>query len=354
MKPRLRALPPLLLLLSSLLATACSQDGGTSQPAPKKAPPATHLVAAGEVSHAPLPYASTRTGTLRTRRQVRLFNQEEGRIIELPFYEGDRVEQGAVLARLDDALLRAELERAVATRTQAEQDLKRLRRLVERQMVSEDEVSRAATAVEVARAEEALLRTRLGYMVIRAPFAGVVSARLVEPGDAVPRHTHLLTLIDPGSLVTEVSVSELLLPHLALGQKVRVLIDALGREAHAGHISRIYPQVDASTRLGTVEITIEPVPPGARAGQLARVTLEIPALTTLSIPLTALQQDRGSEYVFRLDDDNVAHRAEVRTGTRLGARVSILEGLDAGARVVTKGFLGLKDGMSVEPVGETP
>jgi len=297
-----------------------------------------------------LPYASVRTGTLRARRQVRIFNQEEGRVTDLPFYEGDRVDAGALLARLDDALLRAELERTVATRAQADQDLKRLRRLVDRQMVSEDEVSRAATALEVAQSEEALLRTRLGYMEIRAPFAGVVAERLVEPGDAVPQHTHLLTLIDPGSLVTQVTVSELLLPHLKVGAPVAVRIDALGTGNHPGRIQRIFPQVDARTRLGTVEVVLEPVPPGARAGQLARVSLDVAALTSLNIPLAAVQQDRDGEFVYRLDESSAVHRTPIRTGTRLGVNVSVLEGLSAGDRVVTRGFLGLKDGRTVEPV----
>jgi membrane fusion protein (multidrug efflux system) len=287
------------------------------------------------------------TGTLRARRTLRVFVQEEGRITALPFFEGDQVRKGELVLRLDDTLLRAELDKALASRQQAEVDLKRLQGLSGRQLVSEDELARARTAVEVARAEEAVLRTRLGYTVEKAPFDAVVSARLAEPGDVVARYTHVLTLTDPASLVIEVAVSELTLPDLQVGDPVEVRIDALGPPPFAGRILRLHPSLDPLSRQGLAEVALDPVPAGAQPGQFARVTLRGAAHERVLVPFTALQRDRERELVFRVGPEGRAERVPVRSGERHGNDVEVLDGVAAGERVVVRGFLGLRDGRQV-------
>jgi membrane fusion protein (multidrug efflux system) len=296
----------------------------------------------------------TRTGSLRARHEVMIHTQEEGRIIEYPFYEGDRVEEGEVLVRLDDALIQAQLDRAAATRKQAEQDLQRLRELRARKLVSEDEYTRAQTQLEVAQADEQLLRTRLGYTTIRSPLGGVVTARLSEPGNVVERMRHVLSVADLSSLVTTVEVSELVLPHLRSGDAARVRIDALGPDTHAGRIVRIFPSLDPVTRRGTVEVELNPVPPGAAPGQLCRVEFTTHASERFVIPFSALRRDDASEYVLVLDAENRALRVDVTSGMRLAEQVEILSGLEEGQRVITKGFLGLSPGKAVKPVNPVP
>ncbi|MFN2309335.1 MAG: efflux RND transporter periplasmic adaptor subunit [Gammaproteobacteria bacterium] len=317
--------------------------GESPAPADSAAPRAAEPVAVNVISVRSQVHAQTliRSGTLRARRSVRLHSQEEGRIDHLPVYEGDRVETGAVLVRLDDRLLRAELNKAEANRQQAAQDHARLQRLVARKLVSEDEILRAATGLRVAEAEESLLKTRLGYLTVSAPFAGVITERGVEPGDVVPRFAHLLTLEDPQSLITEVPVSELILPALQTGDTVQVRIDALGDAQHTGRIARIHPSIDAATRQGLIEIALTPVPAGARAGQLCRV--ELPGVTAArrAVPLIALRQDPEGEYVYRVDAEGLARRTPVRTGVALGEYIEILDGLSDGDQVITRGFINL-------------
>lgn len=271
--------------------------------------------------------------------------------MELPYYEGDRVSAGEVLARQDDSLLEAQFQKAQAQRRQAEADLRRLDQLQGRKLVSEDEQARAATAVEVASAEEKLLHTRLAHTRLHAPFAGVISARLAEPGDVLPTFSHILTLTDPSSLVTEVKVSELLLPTLVVGDTAQVRIDALGSRDFEGRISRIFPTIDADTRQGTLEVVLEPAPAGARPGQFCRVKLQGRPVPRLSIPFAGLRRDLQGEFVYRLADGGTAQRRAVITGLNLGDRIEVLEGLEAGMRVVVQGFLGLSDGMAVQITG---
>jgi len=309
-----------------------------------------HLVETATVKTDSLSVVRTRTGTLRALREVEVFTQEEGRITALPFYEGDRVRQGDVVVRLDDTLIRAQLARATATRKQAEQNLARLKELRSRKLVSEDEYARAVTQLEVAEADERVLDIRVGYTTVRSPIDGLVSARLSEPGNVVERHDHVLTISDPSSLVTELPVSELILPRLKTGDTARVRIDALGDRVYQGHVTRIHPTLDPVTRRGTIEVELQPVPEGAAPGQLCRVELGTHAAQRRVIPFSALRRDDESEFVFVLDDEGQAQRVNVTSGLRLAEKVEITEGLQDGQQVITRGFLGLSSGMKVKPV----
>jgi membrane fusion protein (multidrug efflux system) len=347
-------LQPAFSLLTGVLLlslAACSQETGKD----KESEAHEHLVETASVRSDNLNVVRTRTGTLRARREVRIYTQEEGRITQLPVYEGDQVAANQVIVRLDDTLTQAQLNRAVANRKQAEQDVKRLKKLIASKVVSEDEYSRALTQLDVARADEQILQIRFGYTTIRSPIAGLVSARLSEPGNIVERHQHVLTISDPSSLMTELPVSELILPSLEIGDVARVRIDALGDQVFEGKITRIHPNLDPVTRRGTIEVELDPVPEGARPGQLCRVELSTRAAKRQVIPFSALRRDDKSEHVFILGSDGKAQRVDVKSGLRLAEKIEILEGLQDGQQVITKGFLGLVPGKQVKPVSrETP
>ncbi len=336
--------PCLLAVVAGL--NGCGQP---EEPAGGKRNP-EHLVETAPVVSDNLSVVRTRAGSLRARREVRIHAQEEGRITALPFYEGDAVKAGDILVQLDDTLLRVQTERAAATRKQAAEDVKRLKELRGSKLVSENEYTRAVTALEVAEADERLLQTRLGYTTIKAPFDGVVTERLSDPGNILDRHQHVLTVADPSSLVTELPVSELILPGLDIGDVAQVRIDALGDQVFEGHIMRIYPNLDPLTRRGTIEVVIDPVPAGAAPGQLCRVELNTHAAHRQVIPYAALRRDTTSEYVYVLDAESRAQRVDVESGLRLADKVEIRRGLQDGQQVVIRGFLGLTPGKAVKPV----
>lgn len=312
-----------------------------------KSPPA-HLVKTTTVNLESLITSAVYTGSLRAQRLVRIFTQEEGRITGLPYYPGDLIETDTLLVQLDDALLRAQLDKAIATHQQSRVNVQRLQKLANRQLVSAEELLRAQTEQEIARAEEHILRTRLTYTQIKAPFAGIVTARLAEPGDVVAENTQVLTIIDPASLVIDVYVSERLFSQLSLKDKVSVRIDALGTESFNGFISRLHPTIDLHTRLGIAEITLNPLPKEAREGQFCRVTIEAQMKPRLTIPYSALRRDPEGEYVFLVDTEQKAQRQAVRSGLRLADKVEVIEGLTRGQVIIVKGFLGLQNGDTVQ------
>lgn len=341
--------PTLLTGLSALLLlSACGENSGDAH----RGEPKPLQVDVASVTRQALGQTITSTGTLRAEREVKLITEEEGRIAKLPFHEGAAVSKGELLVQLDDNQLRAELKKARAQRKQAQLDVKRLERLQHSRVISEDELARARTALDVALAEEELLRTRLGNTRITAPFEGVISQRLAEPGDAVAKFTHLLTLSATDSLLAELSVSELMLPGLEPGDSVTIHIDALGDLTFDGKILRIHPKVDPVTRQGVVEVLMEQPPEQARPGQLCRVKLQLRPQSRLIVPFSALRRDTQGEFVYRVDEGPVAHRTSVISGIHLGEAVEILEGLQEGQTVVSNGFLGLSDGKAITLSGQ--
>ncbi|MEJ1297707.1 MAG: efflux RND transporter periplasmic adaptor subunit [Candidatus Sedimenticola sp. (ex Thyasira tokunagai)] len=350
---KLPRLLPLLILLPALGLNGCN-DTSTQEAKEQKPKRPPHLVEVVKVTKEPVSSAHERIGTLRSRRSVRIHNQEEGRITTLPFYEGDKVEKGEALVLLEDALLRAQLDKADATSRQAKLDLKRIEDLIKKRAISKDELSRATTALDIARAEQRMLDIRVGYTRITAPFSGVVTERLMEPGDIASKNSHLLTLTDPQSMVTEIHVSELLLPHMKAEDSVAVRIDALGSKRFAGRIQRIHPELDAVTRQGKVEVALDPVPTGARAGQFARVTLTSAQVERMLLPFAAVRRDNTGEFVYRLDNKGEVKRTPVHSGIRIADKIEILDGVEPGERIIKRGFLGLREGKKVKVAGSRP
>ena len=314
----------------------------------KKRP--AHAVEVIRVSRDAVRIKRTITGTLEVPRTVHIHSELSGRITELSFHEGESVKKGAVLARLDDDLFRASLAMKTASRKQAEVDLKRLQKLDINKLTTEDQLAKASTEVELAQADESYQQTLLSRTIIKAPFAGIISARLKEPGDIVSENDHILTLFDPRLMTAAVQVPEQLHSRISAKDSVKVRIDSLGDQSFNAKILRIHPVIDAQTRQGTVEIRLDPVPANARPGQLCRVTLETAETPRRLIPLNALQFDSQGSFVYRINDDSKAIRTAVTIGLQIGDSIEIIDGVNDGDEIVGKGFLGLKSGKTVHIV----
>lgn len=332
------------MLLSSSL-TACDNSDKTRSKSARSA----HLVESVAASYQPVSIERTIAGTLQAIREVRIINQTPGLLIELPVYPGDKVETSQLLAKLDDNRLQAEHLKATASLNQAKLDLRRLQDLAPRKLASESEIAQAKTQTDIASAELQLKQTELAHTRITAPISGVISQREVEPGDVLPLHTHILSLLDTSSLKAEIHISELLLPLISDGSEVDIRIDALGDTPYKGIITRIYPSIDKITRKGTLEIELKPLPEGARAGQLCRVTIYTAEKKRLMIPYESVRHDKQGAYVYSIDN-NIAKRTNITTGVQNAEQIEVLQGLKDQQPIIHRGFFGLKDNTTVKVV----
>lgn len=329
-------------------STGSAKQNSADQNTRKERP--LHAVEVVEVVRDSVRIKRTITGTLEVPRTVHVHSEQSGRITELGFYEGDRVRKDDILVRLEDDLIRAGLAMKVATRNQAEVDLKRLQKLATNKLATDDQFAKATTQLELAKADESYQRALLSRTVIRAPFSGIVSARLREPGDIVASNEHILTIFDPTLMTAAVQAPEQIHSRMTVKDKVSVRIDSLGDQSFNARILRIHPVIDEQTRRGTVEVQLDPVPDNARPGQLCRVTLETAESPRRLIPLNALQFDSEGSFVYRIDEASKAVRKAVTIGLQIGESIEIIEGIDEGDRIINKGFLGLKSGKEVRIV----
>ncbi len=332
-------------MLCSLILTACSD----SSPQKTARSPSAHLVESVIASQHNISVKQTISGTLQAIRTVRITNQVKGLLTALPVYPGDIVSQGQNLVQLDDSLLRAEVHKAQATLNQAKVDYRRLKDLAPRKLASESDVAQAQTLNDIALSNLHLKQTELSHSQIEAPFSGVISQRLAEPGDVIPLHSHLLTLLDTSSLKAEIQLSELLLPLVKVGNPVDIRIDALGNKIFSGKIKRIFPSIDKNTRKGIIEIILQPVPKGALAGQFCRVSIHTQSKSRLMIPYDAVRHDKQGAYVFSLLE-NKSQRINISTGIQHNNLIEVLNGLSDQQKIVSKGFFGLKSKMTVKEI----
>jgi len=302
----------ILVLIAAGLISGCDEKA----PAKKRSAKTLPAVETAQAEVQSLDHKITLTGTLKPKRTIHFYNQAQGMLVELPFHEGDKVNKGDLLARLDDTIIKTEYNKANATLKQAHIDYGRLEKLAKTNLTSKELLVRAKTQVALDQSEYNLQKKRLSYTQVEVPWNGVISERLVEPGDVLPLHTHFMSLIDTSSLIVNISLSELYLSKIKQGDTISYQIDALGKDSWSGKVLRIYPQINAQTRKGLVEVKLNPIPQGARPGQLARISLVTEKEAVLVIPLSAIRYDQQGAYVFVVDDNNKIERTNIVTGKK--------------------------------------
>ncbi|HEX5637940.1 MAG TPA: efflux RND transporter periplasmic adaptor subunit [Gammaproteobacteria bacterium] len=331
---------PLVILL--LLLQACSGDKAADDKGKSSPKQVSTSVAALRDTQ----IIETLPGTIEARRSARIHNQQAGVIDQILAFQGDKVKQGALLARLDDKLLSAQRDKAMATLEQGKLDLKRAEALADNKLISDDALAQARTRVAIAQADARLAQAQFDYSRITAPFNGVISERLVDEGDVVANQTPLFTLLDTQNLKAIVSVPENLLVQLAVNNTASITIDSARLKDIPGRITRVSPALNEQTRQGEIEIEISPVPAGMLPGQICQVNLQGRQTATLMVDFDAIRHDTGGAFVYVLQADKV-QRVGVQTGVQHEGHIEIVHGIQAGDVVVIKGFTGLHDGKAV-------
>lgn len=291
-----------------------------------------------------IPRVESSVGTIRAVHEVSVASKLLAKVLEVGVIAGQRVSEGDMLVRLDDADLAARAQQAHAAaagaragRDQAKIEYERIKHLVEQQAASKIEWDRTQSELksaeaEVARAEQAVkeAETVLGYAKIASPIAGVVIDKRVEAGDTVTPGQVLLTLYDPTRMQLVARVRETMTRRLAVGQTVDVHVDALEKTCQ-GRVSEIVPEADSASRTFSVKVT-GPCPSGIYTGMFGRLMLPLDAEEVLVLPRAAVRRI-GQLDVVEVADNDVLRRRAVQLGRTFDTDVEVLSGLRAGERV---------------------
>jgi membrane fusion protein (multidrug efflux system) len=302
--------------------------------------------------------STTTVGTLRASESVMLRPETAGRIVALPFREGQPVAAGTVLVELDNAIQKAELLQAQANRDLAQSNQRRAEELFGKAFVARSALDEAAANLKAAEAQVALAEARLARTRIRAPFAGTAGIRSVSVGDFVKEGQDLVNLEDIDRLKVDFRLPEADAPKLAAGQPLRVESDTVPGRRFEARVSAIDPQIDAAGRSLRVRAELVNRERLLRPGMFVRVTLDFATRDgVLLVPEAALVPFGSEQFVFRLAADAAdpqappkAERVPVAIGVRRDGLVEIRSGVAAGDRVVVAGQLKLRPGAAVKPL----
>ncbi len=287
------------------------------------------------------------TGNIEALERARVVARIEGEIRQLLVEEGDTVETGQVLARLDDSRLALRASQARAELEKLRREYKRNLLLHERGLVSPRDYEDLSFLVDAASAAYELALLQLSYAEVKAPISGVVSERLVKTGNRLNSGEQLFVVTNTRHLVAYIHVPQAELGKFAPDQRVEIRADALPGRAFGGRIERVSPVVDAAT--GTAKLTISVDDPDVtlRPGMFVRLGLVYAThADALLVPREALDEEDGETRVWVVDDDTVTGRP-VTTGLRSEEWIEITSGLQDGERLVVKGQQGLREGTRI-------
>jgi RND family efflux transporter MFP subunit len=325
-------------------------------------------------------------GSLFPFEEVTVSSEVEGRVAEIYVDVGDRVARTRPLVKILPVELRlaveqeqaaleqikvrltssgggnalehpqdaAEVKKAEADRTDAEQKYARAKELFDQGLIARGVFDEAETRYNAARAgydmalqsvrnlqaqaaqrsaAVALADKKLNDAVIRAPFAGQVKARMVSPGQYVKVQTPVMVLVDNDPLRLRLNVPEKMAAWVAVDQEVKVQVEAYPARTFVGKIARLNPSVDPQTRSFEVEALLDNSEGLLKPGFFARVTIASSHVDrALLVPEGALRYLYGVYKVYAVDK-GLLRETEVKLGSRDRDEVEVVEGLRAGAQV---------------------
>lgn len=309
----------------------------------------------------------TATGYIEAERKADLSPKITSRITELNVTEGSRVKTGDVIARLDHTDLDAQLAERRAAWVNARAELERQRSLHGEGLAPKSSLDAAVAAEATTRAAVRYVEALLDYTVIRAPFAGVVTAKRAFVGEAVSPFGSspsgggsggaIVTLVEFSTLYVGADVNEANLSKLGPNQPAEITLDAVPDKVYHGYLRQIVPAADRAKATVRVKVSFhdgdDKILPdlSARVSFTAEPTQGKAGRTRVLVPKSAIRTVDGRTGVFRIVEGR-ARFQPVSTGLESQGQVEIVEGLSGGEQLVSTSPSELADGDRIRVEGE--
>jgi membrane fusion protein (multidrug efflux system) len=299
----------------------------------------------------------TLPGDVKAYQQATLYAKVAGYLKTITVDKGDQVKEGALLAEIEVPELLAERARYRAEVQAASLDYKRLSESQKNapDLVVPQAVDDAEAKMDIAKANLERTETLLNYARIVAPFSGVVTRRLVDPGAFIPAATSgstaqnaaIVTLTDFNRVRLQVAVPEVESSLIATGQPVRFTVEALPGQTFEGTVTRYSYALDEASKTMLAEIELPNPKLVLRPGMYASVKIGVESRQdVMLVPTDALVQEKAGASVFVLAD-NKARKTPVKTGFNDGQNVEVLSGLKPDQPVILAGKQPLSDAQPV-------
>jgi len=300
------------------------------------------------------------SGTMQPVRQATVKAKVSGDVRQLTVREGDTVQAGQMLVRVDTADLDArlierqgQLESARAQLALAEKNLATNQKLLKQNFISQNAFDSSESNLNVTRgsvksaeAQVRLAQNALKDSVATAPLSGVVAKRHVQAGEKVAFDTPLVTVVDLKDMELQALIPAVDIPEIKVGMPVNLTVDGFGERKFAGRIERINPSTEAGTRAILVFVGIPNANSDLRGGMFATGRIALSAGTPVaSLPASAVRNEGGQTFVWAIEDGKLVKRIVV-VGRRdeESGRVELKSVLPPTLQVLAARFENLKEG----------
>ena len=330
--PIFRLIPALFLYCPLLFAAAPAGPPGV-------------IVSSVEIRSFPL--SAEALGNARSNESVDIRPKITATLTEILFEEGQTVETGDVLVKLDSLEPVADLAAANAVLVESTASYKRSRELFKTNVGSESQLLQDEARKIADEAMVSVAEARMAETIVRAPFAGRIGLRRVSIGSLVGPGTVITTLDDTSVIKVDFDIPEVYLSRLEPGLTVNARSAAWPDQEFTGSVSSVDTRVDPVSRTLRVRSVMPNENGLLRPGMFLTVTLLNESIEAMVIPERALIPERSMQYVYVVADNKVVERRPVRIGRRRPGEVEILEGLSAGELVIVDGTQKARDGKPV-------
>jgi RND family efflux transporter MFP subunit len=300
------------------------------------------------------------SGALMPFNQATIKSKVAAEVREVTALEGQTVQAGQVLVRLDqaDAKSRNDAQRAAVDDAKAKLVLAQKNRdnnkaLLRQNFISqnaydntESSLQVALAAVDSAVAQQRITQQALDDTLIHAPMAGVIAKRYVQRGDKAAIDAPMIQLVDLATMQLEAPVPATDIPNVRIGQPVEVRVDGYDKRKFSGKVDRINPVTEAGSRSITTYIKIDNPQGELRGGMFAQGEItQARSQPVLTVPVASIQLEGERQYVYTVEGGHI-RRKDITTGAKSEGEglIEVKSGLDSGVQVVATKIDGLKDG----------
>lgn len=331
------------------LGTLLGGCGSSTDSAAQTAAVAPTEVRTTKLTNAPITRFITLPAQVLAERQATLYSKASGYLQDISVDKGDNVKSGAVLARIEMPELQAARAKQEAELRTAEAEYKRMEESLQKapDLVVPQMVDQARGRLEVARASLQQSETMLRYATITAPFSGVITQRLVDPGALIQSGTPMVTLMDFSKVRLQIAVPELEASRVAIGQPVTVATENLPGMTFEGKVARFAYALDTASRTMLAEVTLDNPKLALRPGMLVTAKLGIEYKDSAAVmPVEALVMEKANAFAYVAEGDKAAKRP-IKIGFNDGQNVEVVAGLKPDDTIILTGKLSLSNGSPI-------
>jgi len=289
------------------------------------------------------------SGIFFPAKEMFVISETQGRVLEVFKNKGEWVREGEAIAKVDDELLRIELEATQANLAKLRKDLSRMGNLVEGEAVAKNRIEEIELGILAAEAKEKGLTKQIANTSIRAPMTGTLGLRFIERGSVIGPGIQVAQITNLEKVLLMVKVSERDILRVRKGQAATVTADVFPNITLSGVVTNIGLKADNAFNYD-VEIEVRnPENPSLRAGMHAKAVFRFDAARNgLTLPRKAIAGSLQDPKVYRITGDSTAELVSVALGTILGDKVEVLSGLKPDEQVVVTGQINLTNGTRVK------